>query len=82
MSDSITNQPFKDKKASELSEDELAFACADSMWAGDNCSKALGFEIQSVSAGEAVLKMTVREDMLNGQKICHGGIMFLSLIHI
>jgi acyl-CoA thioesterase len=29
-----------------------------------------------VGAGTAVLEMTVREDMLNGHDICHGGFIF------
>lgn len=60
----------------ELTAKELAEACAKSMWENDRCSKALGFTIVDVDAGTATLTMTVREDMLNGQNICHGGIMF------
>ena len=56
--------------------DELARACADSMWANDHASKGLGFEIEEISAGKARLSMIVRPDMLNGQGICHGGFMF------
>ena len=64
-------------KPSEMSPDELAAACAKSMWANDNASRGLGMEIVRVAAGEAELKMPVRADMTNGQKICHGGFMFL-----
>lgn len=60
----------------ELSSKELAEACAASMWKDDHCSKAMGFILESVDAGCATLSMKVRADMLNGQKICHGGIMF------
>ncbi len=63
-------------RAENMNPDELARACADSMWASDKASKALGMEIQAVSAGRAVLSMRVREDMTNGQGICHGGLMF------
>ncbi len=59
-----------------MTPDELAKACADSMWADDSASQALGFEIEEVTAGRARLSMTVREDMLNGQRICHGGFIF------
>lgn len=59
-----------------MTPDELAQACADSMWAEDSASQALGFEIEEVTAGRARLSMTVREDMLNGQRICHGGFIF------
>ena len=59
-----------------MDADELARACAEKMWSTDSASQGLGFEIVSISSGEAVLSMTVREDMLNGQRICHGGFMF------
>ena len=59
-----------------MTPDELARACADSMWANDNASRGLGFEIVRISSGVAELTMTVRGDMLNGQKICHGGFIF------
>ena len=61
---------------SDMSPDELARACADSMWATDSASQALGMEIVEVAAGRAVLSMRIREDMTNGQRICHGGYMF------
>ena len=59
-----------------MTPDELAKACAESMWKTDNASKGLGFEIEDIASGEARLSMVVREDMLNGQRICHGGFIF------
>jgi acyl-CoA thioesterase len=32
-------------------------------------------QVQSVAPGRAVSTMTVREDMLNGHDICHGGLV-------
>jgi acyl-CoA thioesterase len=46
------------------------------MWAGDRASQALGMEILEVGPGRAVLRMTVREDMVNGHAIGHGGLTF------
>ena len=60
----------------DMSPDDLAKACAQSMWETDHASQGLGMEITRVSSGEADLKMPVRADMLNGQKICHGGFIF------
>ncbi|MEM1039044.1 MAG: hydroxyphenylacetyl-CoA thioesterase PaaI [Pseudomonadota bacterium] len=60
----------------DLTPDELAKACADAMWATDNASKALGITIEEIRAGFARLSMVVREDMLNGQGMAHGGLMF------
>ena len=59
-----------------MTPDERAKACADAMWANDNASQGLGMEIIEVKAGHATLKMPVRDDMTNGQKICHGGFIF------
>jgi acyl-CoA thioesterase len=55
--------------------DELARRSADTMWVGDAASKALGMEIVSVGPGTATLSMTVREDMINGWDLCHGGLI-------
>ena len=45
------------------------------MFANDRASKALGMAIVEVSPGGATLTMTVRDDMLNGHDICHGGLI-------
>jgi acyl-CoA thioesterase len=56
--------------------DEIARRCADLMWADDRASQALGMRIVEVAAGRATLRMTVREDMVNGHAIGHGGLTF------
>jgi len=45
------------------------------MFANDRASKALGMQVAEVSPGRAVLTMTVRDDMLNGHDMCHGGLI-------
>jgi len=60
-----------------LSPDALARACADAMWAGDDASRGLGMEIVNVGPGQATLTMTVKPHMVNGQRIAHGGFIFL-----
>ncbi len=54
---------------------ELARASAETMWAGDAASKMLGLELVSVDPGSAILSMVVREDMINGWDLCHGGLI-------
>jgi acyl-CoA thioesterase len=54
----------------------VAERAADAMWARDRASRALGMRIVSVQPGVAELAMSVREDMLNGHDICHGGFIF------
>jgi acyl-CoA thioesterase len=60
-----------------LSPDDLARACAEAMWKEDDASQGLGMEIVEVKAGEAILAMTVAPHMVNGQRIAHGGFIFL-----
>ena len=45
------------------------------MWAADVASRALGMELVDVAEGRAVVRMTVRDDMVNGHGICHGGLV-------
>jgi acyl-CoA thioesterase len=59
-----------------LSPDDLARACADAMWKEDDASGALGMKIVEIGPGRATLTMTVRPDMVNGQRIAHGGFIF------
>jgi acyl-CoA thioesterase len=60
-----------------LSPDDLARACAEAMWKDDDASQGLGMEIVEVKCGEATLAMTVQPHMVNGQRIAHGGFIFL-----
>ena len=59
-----------------LSPDDLARACADAMWKEDDASSGLGMTIVEIGAGRAILTMPVRPDMVNGQRIVHGGFIF------
>ncbi|MDH3302145.1 MAG: hydroxyphenylacetyl-CoA thioesterase PaaI [Acidimicrobiia bacterium] len=49
---------------------------AQSMYADDAASKSLGITITEIDYGRAVVTMTVRDDMVNGLDICHGGLIF------
>ena len=60
-----------------LSPDDLARACAEAMWKDDDASRGLGMEIVDVRSGQATLAMTVEPHMVNGQRIVHGGFIFL-----
>jgi acyl-CoA thioesterase len=54
---------------------QVAEATRDAMWANDRASKALGMKVIAIGPGTATLTMTVREDMLNGHHLCHGGLI-------
>jgi acyl-CoA thioesterase len=56
-----------------MSPQQLAEACGDWMWRNDRASQGLGMQVLAISPGGASLSMVVREDMLNGHDICHGG---------
>jgi len=45
------------------------------MWSGDAASKALGMTLEHVAPGRARVSMLVREDMVNGHDLCHGGLI-------
>ena len=59
-----------------LAPDDLAEACAQAMWKNDRASQGLDMQIEHVAAGTATLSMRVRESMVNGHDICHGGYIF------
>ena len=46
------------------------------MMDGDRYSSWLGIEVLEISTGYCELKMKVREEMMNGFKIAHGGIAY------
>ena len=50
---------------------------AKAMWADDRASQSHGFELVNVTEDSATLSLVVREDMVNGLGICHGGIIFM-----
>ena len=54
----------------------LAVAVAKIMHKEDSCALALGIEVLEVRPGFARLCMRIREDMVNGHKIAHGGMIF------
>jgi acyl-CoA thioesterase len=59
-----------------VTPDERARRAAEAMWAEDRASQALGMRLVAVGPGHATLEMTVREDMVNGHAIGHGGLTF------
>lgn len=55
----------------------LAARVGEAMFAADRASRDfLKMELVSCEPGRAVMRMPVREEMLNGHDICHGGLIF------
>ncbi|MBW4048418.1 MAG: hydroxyphenylacetyl-CoA thioesterase PaaI [Proteobacteria bacterium] len=47
----------------------------DRMLAQDHAARALGIEIVTVGPGSSRVRMPVRQDMMNGFAMCHGGLI-------
>ena len=55
---------------------ETARRCAATMMANDRSSQALGIQVDIPEPGRAVATMVVRDDMVNGFNVIHGGLTF------
>ena len=76
---SVSIEPERTGKISQTLPDDpqaLAELAGQTMYANDAASQALGATLVRIAPGEAVMQMTVRADMLNGHKSCHGGFIF------
>ena len=56
--------------------DALARQVFATMEGNDRVFQVAGMREVEIGAGHAVLEMTVRDDMLNGHDVCHGGALF------
>ena len=54
---------------------QIADATREAMLKDDHATKSLGIRIEAVGPGSCTASMTVRQDMLNGHAICHGGLI-------
>ncbi len=57
-------------------DDQLAVAVGDALGARDAAARLLGITLDEIGPGTARMSMTVRDDMLNGHAVCHGGFIF------
>jgi acyl-CoA thioesterase len=55
---------------------DTAQRCADAMMANDRSSQAMGISIEIPEVGKAIARMLVRDDMVNGFDVIHGGLTF------
>ena len=53
----------------------LAERVRERMFANDHAARGLGMAVVAIGPGTAELTMTVRQDMINGHEICHGGLV-------
>jgi len=59
-----------------VTPEETARRSGQAMAAGDRTVQALGIAVDEVGPGRATVRMTLREDMVNGHDIGHGGLTF------
>jgi acyl-CoA thioesterase len=62
--------------ATTVDAQHLAERAVDALFARDMASEMLGMRVVGVKPGYARVAMTVRPDMVNGHRICHGGLIF------
>jgi acyl-CoA thioesterase len=67
----MSNEHLSPAQAQQLAEN-----VAQTLYAKDKTSQALGIRIVEIRPGHARLAMLVRGDMVNGHRICHGGMVF------
>ena len=60
---------------SERTPQQTAEYVRDRMLANDRATRWLGMQVAEIAPGRAVLTMTIRDEMLNGHDICHGGLI-------
>ena len=59
-----------------MNEQLLAEKVAARLIETDEFSRWLGIEVMEIKPGYSKVKMKIRKEMLNGFKICHGGVIF------
>jgi acyl-CoA thioesterase len=63
-----------------MSDDDRSRVLAErvgrAMLAQDEASRALGMALEEIAPDRARMRMTVRDDMINGHDLCHGGLIF------
>lgn len=70
------NPGGSDTRNTPAEAQRTAERAAESLFARDTSKELLGIRILSVRPGGARVGMTVRQDMLNGHRTCHGGLIF------
>ena len=72
---SLANEPHA-ASSTPVDAQRLAERAAEALFGRDTTAKMLGILVVGVSPGYARVTMTVRSDMVNGHRTCHGGLIF------
>ncbi|HVO47081.1 MAG TPA: hydroxyphenylacetyl-CoA thioesterase PaaI [Steroidobacteraceae bacterium] len=76
MSRQCNTSDVSGSSAGPESAQALAERAVESLYVRDRASQGLGMRIVEVAPGRATVRMIVRPDMVNGHRICHGGLVF------
>jgi acyl-CoA thioesterase len=60
-----------------MTPQECAERAAKTMWENDSASQSVGMNLLNIAPGSATLSMKIKNQHLNGHKICHGGYIFM-----
>jgi acyl-CoA thioesterase len=66
------NEPADQDHAQRVAE-----RAAQALFDRDNASQLLGISLIGVKPGHARVSMRVRANMVNGHRVCHGGLVFM-----
>jgi len=72
----VNDNTNSDSARDGMTADEIAKRSADVMVAKDEASRSLGISLVEIGPGTATMTMTVRDNMVNGHNLCHGGFIF------
>jgi len=59
-----------------MNKSDIAQRSFETMWANDIASQDLGMQLEITGPGCARARFEVRNEMLNGHAVCHGGFLF------
>jgi acyl-CoA thioesterase len=76
MGDASMTQAPTDPLAASDEDLDVARRAGDAMYASDVAAQKMGIVLEEIGPGFARMRMSVREDMVNGHAICHGGFVF------
>lgn len=60
-----------------MTPQKIAEKSTAALWANDQASAHMGMKITHIAPGEADLQMRIEEHHLNGNRHCHGGVLFM-----
>jgi acyl-CoA thioesterase len=72
----MTASAVSTKADDVMTDTEIAQQCYESMWRDDLASRDLGMTVAVTEPGSARAEFEIRENMVNGHGLCHGGYIF------